>query len=88
MQILEPMLDHNLSTIASGAIPIGSANHAPDEKKLTTKTSRSKLLSPLSVAKTRYMNLTFTPIGRITCASTNIIKNPTILGILTTKQGA
>jgi hypothetical protein len=37
MQSLETMLDHNLSTIASGAIPIGSADHAPDEKNRLQK---------------------------------------------------
>jgi hypothetical protein len=53
---LEPMIDYKYPTIASGATPIGSAGHAPDEDLLWEDhqwRARKKILSPLSVASTR-----------------------------------
>jgi hypothetical protein len=61
------MIDYKYPTIASGATPIGSAGHAPDEDLLWEDhqwRARKKILSPLSVASTRKSTRHFTPIGR------------------------
>jgi hypothetical protein len=61
------MIDYKYPTISSGATPIGSAGHTPDEKLYQQEREGrtwKKNSSPLSVVNTRYTNSKFTPIER------------------------